>query len=65
MHTCTQIRTPLNAVSGATALLVDTPLNGEQQELVALLNAGTGHVVSIIEGAHLSSFNPIASPTLC
>jgi hypothetical protein len=46
-----QIRTPLHAVGGATALLADTPLNDEQRELVALLNAGTSHVVSIIEGA--------------
>jgi signal transduction histidine kinase len=47
--THTQIRTPLNAVSGATALLADTPLNGEQRELVALLEAGTAHVVLIVE----------------
>ncbi len=44
-----EIRTPLNAVSGATALLAGTPLNEEQSELVALLEAGTSHVVLIIE----------------
>jgi signal transduction histidine kinase len=44
-----EIRTPLNAVGGATALLADTPLNSEQRELVALLEAGTAHVVLIIE----------------
>jgi signal transduction histidine kinase len=44
-----EIRTPLNAVSGATALLAGTPLDGEQAELVALLEAGTAHVVLIIE----------------
>jgi hypothetical protein len=44
-----EIRTPLNAVGGASALLADTPLNSEQRELVALLEAGTAHVVLIIE----------------
>jgi hypothetical protein len=44
-----QIRTPLNAVSGATALLAGTRLDGEQRELVALLEAGTAHVVLIVE----------------
>jgi signal transduction histidine kinase len=45
----TQIRTPLNAVSGAAALLARTGLDGEQRELVALLEAGTAHVVLIVE----------------
>jgi signal transduction histidine kinase len=58
-----QIRTPLNAVGGATALLADTPLNDEQRELVALLNAGTSHVVSIIEGARPLS-RPFVLPPL-
>ena len=44
-----QIRTPLNAVSGATALLAGTRLDGEQRELVTLLDAGTAHVVCIVE----------------
>ncbi len=39
----------MNAVSGATALLAGTRLDGEQRELVALLEAGTAHVVLIIE----------------
>ncbi len=36
-------------MGGATALLSGTPLNEEQRELVALLEAGTSHVVLIIE----------------
>ncbi len=44
-----EIRTPLNAVSGAAALLAATPLDGEQRELVTLLEAGTAHVVLIVE----------------
>jgi signal transduction histidine kinase len=36
-------------VSGATALLAGTRLDGEQRELVALLEAGTAHVVLIVE----------------
>ncbi len=41
-YACAQIRTPLNAVGGATALLAGTALDEEQRELVALLEAGTG-----------------------
>ena len=44
-----EIRTPLNAVGGATALLSGTPLNEEQRELVALLEAGCSHVIVIVE----------------
>jgi signal transduction histidine kinase len=44
-----EIRTPLNAVGGATALLGGTPLNEEQRELVALLEAGCAHVILIVE----------------
>jgi signal transduction histidine kinase len=44
-----EVRTPLNAVSGATALLCGTRLDDEQRELVALLEAGTAHVVLIVE----------------
>ena len=44
-----EIRTPLNAVSGATALLGDTKLDEEQRELLTLLEAGTAHVVLIVE----------------
>lgn len=44
-----EIRTPLNAVGGATALLGGTPLNQEQRELVALLEAGCAHVILIVE----------------
>jgi signal transduction histidine kinase len=45
-----KIRTPLNAVQGATTLLQDTsPLTDEQRELLALLDAGSAHVVLIVE----------------
>ena len=44
-----EIRTPLNAVSGATALLGGTKLDDEQRELLTLLEAGTAHVVLIVE----------------
>ena len=44
-----EIRTPLNAVGGATTLLSGTPLNEEQRELVALLEAGCAHVILIVE----------------
>ena len=44
-----EIRTPLNAVSGAAALLAATSLDVEQRELVALLEAGTTHVVLIVD----------------
>ena len=45
-----EIRTPLNAVQGATTLLQDTsPLTDEQRELLALLDAGSSHVVLIVE----------------
>jgi signal transduction histidine kinase len=44
-----QIRTPLNAMSGAAALLADTsPLNDEQRSLLELLDAGVEHVIVII-----------------
>lgn len=44
-----EIRTPLNAVAGATALLAGTALDAEQRDLVGLLEAGTAHVVLIVE----------------
>ena len=45
-----EIRTPLNAVQGASTLLQETkPLSSEQKELLALLDAGTAHMVMIVE----------------
>ena len=45
-----QIRTPLNAMSGAVALLAGTsPLSAEQRSLLQLLDAATEHTVLIIE----------------
>ena len=59
-----EIRTPLNAVAGATALLAGTALDAEQRDLVALLEAGTAHVVLIVEdillhGALMSGSFPV------
>jgi signal transduction histidine kinase len=56
-------------VGGATALLACTPLNDEQSELVALLEAGTSHVVAIIEdilmhGTLVSGSFPVAREPL-
>jgi signal transduction histidine kinase len=45
-----QIRTPLNAMSGAVALLAGTaPLNEEQRSLLELLDAATDNVEIIID----------------
>jgi hypothetical protein len=45
-----QIRTPLNAMSGATALLAGTsPLNEEQRSLLELLDAAADNVETIID----------------
>jgi signal transduction histidine kinase len=50
-------------VSGATALLAGTRLDGEQRELVALLEAGTAHVVLIIEDIlHFGSLSSCTCP---
>lgn len=40
------VRTPLNAVVGASALLAETPLNDEQRELLQMLDSGASHVRS-------------------
>jgi signal transduction histidine kinase len=46
----TQIRTPLNAMSGAAALLADTrPLSAEQESLLQLMDAAVQHVCVIID----------------
>ena len=65
-----EIRTPLNAVSGAAALLAATSLDAEQRELVALLEAGTTHVVLIVDdiliaGALASGAFAVARERLC
>jgi signal transduction histidine kinase len=45
-----QIRTPLNAMSGATALLASTePLNEEQRSLLELLDAASDNIEKIID----------------
>ena len=45
-----EFRTPITAVSGAAALLLNTaPLSGEQRELLDLLQAGADQVVLIVE----------------
>lgn len=44
-----EVRTPLNAVLGAAALLSETPLSEEQRELVGMLEAGANNVVVVID----------------
>jgi signal transduction histidine kinase len=56
-------------VGGATALLAGTTLDAEQRELVALLEAGTAHVVLIVDdillhGALVSGAFPVVREPL-
>jgi two-component system sensor histidine kinase RpfC len=44
-----EIRTPLNGVVGMADLLVGTPLNDEQQEIVRSIHASAESLVSLIE----------------
>ncbi len=44
-----EIRTPLNGVVGMADLLVDTPLNEEQQDIVRSIHASAESLVSLIE----------------
>ncbi|MGF1613596.1 MAG: ATP-binding protein [Gammaproteobacteria bacterium] len=44
-----EMRTPLSAVIGMTDLLADTPLNQEQQDLVATTRASARTLLSLIE----------------
>ena len=44
-----EVRTPLNGVSGAAGLLMDTPLSAEQRELLDLLQTGAEQVTAIID----------------
>ena len=43
-----EIRTPLNAVVGMTSLLLDTPLNSEQEEFVDTIRNGSNGLLNII-----------------
>ncbi len=43
-----EIRTPLNAIYGMTSLLLDTPLNTEQQEFVETVRGGSDTLLSVI-----------------
>ena len=42
-------RTPANALSGATALLLDTPLTEDQRDLLKIVDAGSSHLVTIVD----------------
>lgn len=44
-----EVRTPLNAVTGAAALLALTPMTAEQRELMVILDAGASHVCTVID----------------
>lgn len=43
-----ELRTPMHAVVGAGRLLAETPLRGEQRELVSRLNNSSNHILSLI-----------------
>ncbi len=44
-----ELRTPLNGVIGVTELLLNTPLNGEQQELVAALDRSSSLLRRLVD----------------
>jgi len=44
-----EIRTPLNGVVGMADLLVGTPLNGEQQDIVTSIHASAESLLSLLE----------------
>ncbi len=43
-----EIRTPLNAIYGMTSLMLDTPLNEEQQDFIKTIRGGSDTLLSII-----------------
>jgi len=43
-----EIRTPLNAIYGMTSLLLDTPLNTEQQDFVNTIHGGSDTLLAVI-----------------
>lgn len=45
-----EFRTPLNGIMGASALLADSELSGEQRDLVEALRGSVGALRSILEG---------------
>ena len=43
-----EIRTPLNAIFGMTSLLLDTPMNDEQQDFVETIRSGSNTLLTVI-----------------
>ncbi len=43
-----EIRTPLNAIYGMTSLMLDTPLNDEQQEFIEIIRSGSDTLLKVI-----------------
>lgn len=43
-----EIRTPLNAIFGMTSLMLDTPLDKEQQEFIETIRVGSDTLLSVI-----------------
>jgi len=43
-----EIRTPLNAIYGMTSLMLDTPLNDEQQDFIKTIRGGSDTLLSVI-----------------
>jgi signal transduction histidine kinase/CheY-like chemotaxis protein len=43
-----EIRTPLNAIYGMTSLMMDTPLNEEQQDFIETIRSGSDTLLNVI-----------------
>ncbi len=43
-----EIRTPLNAIYGMTSLMLDTPLNDEQQDFIKTIRGGSDTLLNVI-----------------